>query len=198
MKKVVMMTVVVILVIAMASTAFAAGSIIDPTSGGTNSSSNTIDAYGYVGPDGTINPGVPPTVTTINASIPTQMLWAAYASDFTGGSAPLTSANHYVVCNSGSADLDVTVASFTSAGGGALPGTSTLALNLGVTAGTGTPNVVASSITGLIGTTSTKIAELEAGDSVNMTFNGTYSDTGVFPSTAIQPKYEMVLKLDAV
>lgn len=197
MKKVVMIALVAVLVIAMATTALA-GTINDPSSQNSTGANNTVPMYGYVGPDGTINPGVPPTVATINASIPTQMLWAAFASDFTSGTASLTSANHYVECKTGSADLDVTVTAFSQTGGGTLPGTATLALGLDITNEAGTSALADVSNLFSLGANGVKIASMEAGDKINMAVTGSYADTGTFPSIAIQPEYEMVLKLDAV
>lgn len=200
MKKTITMTMAAVLLLGTPSAAYAAGSVTDPSVTGTTSSSNTIDAYGYVGPDATINPGQPPTVTTIDASIPTQMIWAAFEGNFSSGSAPVTSANHLVSCNTGSLDLDVTVQAFTTKPGSpALPGTSTLTLNLGIADYQSSgATVLNSAISGLIGTTPVKVATLQAGETVNMTFNGSYADTSAFPAAAIQPEYQMILKLDAV
>lgn len=195
MKKVVVMALVAVLVIAMAATGFA-GTVTDPGSTGTTAANNTIDMTGYIGPDGTVGPG---GVKTIDVSIPTEMLWAAFESDFVAGSANLTSANHYVEVNTGTtvADVDVTVTSFAQTGGGTLPGTATLALGLNVADVTGTSALANVADLFTLGA-GVKIASMVPGDKVNMTVTGSYADTGVFPATAIQPEYEMVLKLDAI
>lgn len=196
-KKVLATALTAMMTIAMAVPALA-GTVNDPTSITTTQANNNIDMKGYIGPDGTVGPGG--SVKTIDVSIPTEMLWAAFESDFSGGSAALTSANHYVECNTGTsvADVDVTVTGFTTkTSSPLLPTSATLTLGLNVSDVNGT-----SKITGVTNLFSlgggVKIAAMTPGDKINMEVTGSYADTAPFPTSAIQPEYEMVLRLDAV
>ncbi len=205
MKKFLTLTLAAALMISSATTALAVEispfSIGDPNSANTTSNNNNVTVYGYIGPDATINPnpgGGTPGVATIDVTIPTQMIWAAYEDDFSEGSAPITSANHYVTCNSGSAGVHVSVTGFAQTNAAVLPASSTLSLGLAVSGEEGAPS-------GLTGVSDlfdlnggVQIATLNPEDKIKVLVTGTYADTGAFPTTAIAPLYNMVLRLDAV
>ncbi len=208
MKKIFTMMIAAVLLISSTTTAFAAGignySVQDPGTSDTSQNNNNVTVYGYIGKDATVIPGPgggEPTVKNINVTIPAQMVWAAYEDDFSTSthSAPITSANHYITCNADSADVKVKVLSFTqtNAATAVLPSTATLDLGLGVTGETGVPTVAnVADLFSLGG--GVQIAALKPNEKVKVLVTGSYADsTDAFPTTAIQPIYTMVLRLDA-
>jgi hypothetical protein len=146
-----------------------------------------ITVYGYVGEDGTINPGVPPTVTPheVNVSVPTQMMWAAFESDAGAIDAP----GYYIKNNSQTSDLKVTVTGFAATGAD----NTTIDPNLTLTLTGAELSTSASALvtTGsyLTANTTKATPTFAAGNTWNFNFGGTWA--GIFGSTAYNPSYTM-------
>lgn len=183
-----------------------AGVLVDPTNRDASKSEETVPIWGYIGEDAKVTPDPdpenPPIVTAIDVSIPTQMLWAAFESDKTAGqdnSWDITTANHYVSANKDSVPVAVSIKNVTAteAKVGTLPTEAVITLGMKTSLEAGTPSIKTSDIANLLTTTNTPLVDLEAGDKIKLDFYGTYKDeTNGFPTSKIQTKNDMVLKID--
>lgn len=198
------MAMAVAMVFSFATTAMAATVFDDPTQIENTDVTNTTDetapaeaevpVYGYVGRDADItdpdpgDPTKPPVITEtgtrISVSVPTKLIWAAFASD--GGT--VQSPDYTISNNSSILDLDVSLVSFTadtSADNTAVD--NKLTLNMASTDFT--------SISDLLGLSATvKLSQkLAKSGSLGFELDGTY--TGSF-ATSRTPKYEAVFQFD--
>jgi hypothetical protein len=195
MKKVITIAMAFMLIMAFSVVpSFAAGSFQPPTYEDVQEDSpedHTIPVYGYVGEDGDLDNGQPPTITThaINVSVPTHIIWAA----FEGDKGEVTSPNYYIKNNSKTLDLNVTIKDFTaedSEGNNAVDSALTLTLE-GKNGEFGTSTTLFDKTEVITGNTDKIDNTFTANTKWEFTIGGLY-DSEDF-DTPQQPEYSMVL-----
>lgn len=196
MKKIISLALALTMALSIGATVFAATPQFEtPINHDVTDTSNVIPVYGYIGlgtggpivigePGTTIIPDPenpdPDPAKLINVSVPTQIIWAAFATS----GRTVQSPNYQIKNNSALLDLSVKLAKFQAKNTAATSLGSQLTLNL-----TGTQMAK----TNVVGTAAhSYTATLAANQAWAFGISGTYN--GTFTSTEKKPEYEMTLE----